>query len=114
MLAFRRGPYMGFSACHGVPSLNTLFTIIEGTYLHLIEDLTGEYARYTFAIIALWKHASLGSQGRRLQAMNDMEELWLHKVEIKVLVKTSLWRKIQSKFLLMPIAWKPFSVGVSH
>lgn len=54
---------------------NTLFTIIEGTYLHLIEDLTDEYARYTFAIIALWKHASLGSQGRRLQAMNDMEEL---------------------------------------
>jgi len=54
---------------------NTLFTIIEGTYLHLIEDLTGEYARYTFAIIALWKHASLGSQGRRLQAMNDIEEL---------------------------------------
>ena len=40
--------------------------------------------------------------------------MWLHKVEIKVLVKTSLWRKIQSKFLLMPIAWKPFSVGVSH
>ena len=57
---------------------NTLFTIIEGTYLHLIEDLTGEYARYTFAIIALWKHASLGSQGRRLQAMNDMEELMYH------------------------------------
>ena len=57
---------------------NTLFTIIEGTYLHLIEDLTSEYARYTFAIIALWKHASLGSQGRRLQAMNDMEELQYH------------------------------------
>ena len=32
---------------------NTLFTIIEGTYLHLIEDLTGKHACYTFAIIAL-------------------------------------------------------------
>ncbi len=34
----------------------TLFTIVQGSYLDLITDLTGENARYTFAIIAMWRH----------------------------------------------------------
>ena len=37
----------------------TLATIVKGPYLSLIQDLHGKYARYTFAIITLWKHAEI-------------------------------------------------------
>ena len=40
---------------------HTLFTIVQGTYLDLITDITGEHARYTFAIVAMWRHGELGS-----------------------------------------------------
>ena len=32
-----------------VKLFHTLFTIVKGTYLNLITDLTGKYGRYTFA-----------------------------------------------------------------
>ncbi len=57
---------------------HTLFTIVQGTYLDLITDLYGESARYTFAIIAMWRHGELGSSTRRIVAMNKMQELQYH------------------------------------
>ena len=36
---------------------NIITTIVKGSYLSLCIDLTGENARYTFAIIAMYKHA---------------------------------------------------------
>ena len=56
----------------------TLMTIVRGSYLLLISDLTGEYARYTFAIIALWNHANLSACNRRIEAMTEMANLTYH------------------------------------
>ena len=53
----------------------TLFTIVKGPMLDLITDLTGENARYTFAIIAMWRHGELGSSTRRIKATTAMAEL---------------------------------------
>ena len=52
---------------------NMLQTIVNGDYLDVIANLTGNNARYTFAIIALWKHAALDDSSRRLSAMESME-----------------------------------------
>ena len=57
---------------------HTLFTIVKGNYLALITDLNGDYGRYTFAIIAMWKHASLQSCNRRIEAMDSMQQLHFH------------------------------------
>ena len=57
---------------------HVLFTIVKGSYLNLITDLTGTYTRYTFAIIAMWKHANLGNCNRRITAMSAMQELIYH------------------------------------
>ena len=54
---------------------NMLQTIVKGGYLDVISNLTGNNARYTFAIIALWKHAALEDSSRRLAAMETMENL---------------------------------------
>ena len=54
---------------------HVLFTIVKGSYRHLITDLTGLYARYTFAIIAMWQHANLSSSNRRTTAMSEMQNL---------------------------------------
>ena len=54
---------------------NMLQTIVKGDYLDVISNLTGNNARYTFAIIALWKHAALEDSSRRLAAMETMENL---------------------------------------
>ena len=57
---------------------HTLFTIVKGTYLNLTTDLTGQYGRYTFAIITMWKHLNLQSCNRRIDAMANMQELRYH------------------------------------
>jgi len=49
----------------------TISTMVKGSFLSLIQDLKGKNARYTFAIIALWKHAELGSSSRRLMSSYD-------------------------------------------
>ena len=54
---------------------STLRTIIKGQYLQCLSGLEGEYGRYTFAIIALWRHASLNSSSRRVTAMEAMTNL---------------------------------------
>ena len=54
---------------------NTLLTIVKGRYLEVIQPLQGEHARYSFAIIALWKHAGLSNSSRRLAAMESMQGL---------------------------------------
>ena len=55
-----------------------LFTIVKGNMLSLIADLTGDYARYTFAIITMWKHVNLNSSSRRINAMQAMQDLPYH------------------------------------
>jgi len=57
---------------------HVLFTIVSGTYLVVISDLTGQFARYTCAIIAMWKHNDLSSSNRRILAMNEMGSLVFH------------------------------------
>ena len=54
---------------------NMLQTIVKGDYHDAISNLKGNNARYTFAIIALWKHAALEDSSRRLSAMDTMENL---------------------------------------
>ena len=54
---------------------NMLQTIVKGDYHDVISNLKGNNARYTFAIIALWKHAALEDSSRRLTAMDTMENL---------------------------------------
>ena len=50
-------------------------SMLKGHMLSLLQELTGKNARYTFAIIALWRHAELGPSSRRLNAMTDMQSL---------------------------------------
>ena len=57
---------------------NTISTIVTGNMLKVISDLRGDNARYTFAIIAMWKHANLAAANRRLLAMNTMSSLQFH------------------------------------
>ena len=57
---------------------NIITTIVKGSYLSLCIDLTGENARYTFAIIAMYKHAALTASNRRMVAMTQMADLKYH------------------------------------
>ena len=57
---------------------NIITTIAKGSYLALCIDLTGENARYTFAIIAPYKHAALTTSNRRMVAMTQMADLKYH------------------------------------
>ena len=54
---------------------STLCTIVKGQYLDIVSSLEGQDARYSFAIIALWKHAALDDSTRRLNAMASLEKL---------------------------------------
>ena len=56
---------------------NTLYTIVKGSFLSLLTDLTGDYARYSFAIIAMWNHANLSSTNRRIVATPE-DHLWFN------------------------------------
>ena len=51
-----------------------MLTLVDGVYYDVISNLTGPYARYTFAIIALCNHASLNQSTRRLVALNNFVE----------------------------------------
>ena len=74
----------------------TLVTVVKGPSLQLLLALKGDSQRYTYGIIALWKHAELGASNRRTAAMSAMQavkfqgdagplgsgrcKLWLHHV----------------------------------
>ena len=47
----------------------TLITVVRGPSLQLLLALKGDAQRYTYGIIALWKHAELGASNRRTAAM---------------------------------------------
>ena len=51
----------------------TLITVVKGPRLQLLLALKGEAQRYAYGIIALWKHAELGSSNRRTAAMSAMQ-----------------------------------------
>ena len=51
----------------------TLVTVVKGPSLQLLLALKGESQRYTYGIIALWKHAELGASNRRTAAMSAMQ-----------------------------------------
>ena len=57
---------------------NTITVIAKGSYLSLCIDLTGENARYTSAIIAMYKHAALTVSNRRMVAMTQLADLKYH------------------------------------
>ena len=56
----------------------TLQTIVKGSILSVISQLTGQYACYTFGIIAIWRHHRLSSATRKLSAMTRMQDLQYH------------------------------------
>ena len=60
---------------------NIITKIAKGirSYLALCIDLTGENARYTFAIIAMYKHAALTASNRRMVAMTQMADPKYHR-----------------------------------
>ena len=51
----------------------TLITVVRGPSLQLLLALKGDAQRYTYWIIALWKHAELGGSNRRTAAMAAMQ-----------------------------------------
>ena len=51
----------------------TLITVVRGSSLQLLLALKGDAQRYTYVIIALWKHAELGAINRRTDAMAAMQ-----------------------------------------
>ena len=54
---------------------STLLTVVKGVYFDIIANLQGNDARYSYAIIALWKHAALDDSSRRISAMSAMEKV---------------------------------------
>ena len=92
----------------------TLFTIVQGSYLDLITDLNGENARYTFAIIAMWRHGELGSSTRRIVAMNKMQELQYHgdaakwKLDFIAKAREVYSSKLTIEHFIMHCAFKSF------
>ena len=59
----------------------TLKTIVTGSLLSIISQLTGvtgQYACYTSDIIAIWQHHRLSSATRKLSTMTRMQELQYH------------------------------------
>ena len=93
---------------------HTLFTIVQGSYLDLITDLTGENARYTFAIVAMWRHGELGSSTRRIVAMNKMQELQYHgdaakwKLDFISKAREVYSSKLSIEHFIMHCAFKSF------
>ena len=93
---------------------HTLFTIVQGSYLDLITDLTGENARYTFAIVAMWRHGELGSSTRRIVAMNKMQELQYHgdaakwKLDFISKAREVCSSKLSIEHFIMHCAFKSF------
>ena len=51
----------------------TLITVVKGPSLQLLLALNGNAQRYTYGIIALWKHTELGANNRRTAAMSAMQ-----------------------------------------
>ena len=49
--------------------------IAKGSLVSVISQRTGQYACYTFGIIAIWRHRRLSSATRKLSAMTRMQEL---------------------------------------
>ena len=92
----------------------TLYTCLSGSFLDLISDLNGEYARYSFAIIALWKHVELTAANRRLQALNGMGELQYHgdagkwKLDFIKKAREVYASKVSIEHFIMQAAFKSF------
>ena len=93
---------------------NTMQTIIKGTYLQCLMGLEGPYARYTYAIIALWKHASLNSNTRRIAAMDGMSGLSYHgdpgkwKLDFLKSVREIYESRVTMEHWIMHSAFKSF------
>ena len=51
----------------------TRITVVRGPSLQLLLALKGDAQRYTYRIIALWKHAELGATNRRTATMAAMQ-----------------------------------------
>ena len=93
---------------------NTISTIVTGNMLKVISDLRGDNARYTFAIIAMWKHANLAAANRRLMAMNTMSSLQFHgdagkwKIEFNDRVREVYESGATLEHFIMQCAFKSF------
>ena len=93
---------------------STLLTIVKGTYYDVVSSLEGPDARYSFAIIALWKHASLDDSTRRLSAMKGMENLTFNgdgakwKMDFIKTVKEVYDSKLTLEHWIMHCAFKSF------
>ena len=93
---------------------STLCTIVKGQYLDIVSSLEGPDARYSFAIIALWKHAALDDSTRRLNAMSSLEKLQFNndgakwKVDFIRAVREVYDSKLTLEHWIMNCAFKSF------
>jgi hypothetical protein len=92
----------------------SLLTIVQGSYADLLSDLRGDYGRYTFAMIAMWQHAQLGSSNRRLTAMTKMQDLQFHgdagkwKIDFMNKAREVFASKVTIEHWVMQCAFKSF------
>ena len=52
-----------------------MYTALQGDWRAIIGDLTDDYARYSFGIIAISQHIDMAASSRRLTALSDMHDL---------------------------------------
>ena len=57
---------------------HTIVVIIEGPLRDVVTDLKGKYSRYSYAMIALWRHSEICANRRKVEAMESMANLMWH------------------------------------
>ena len=70
----------------------TLITVVRGRSLQLLLALKGDAQRYTYGIIALWKHAEIGASNRCIPAMAAMHYHEAVKFQGDSFRHGSVWR----------------------
>ena len=58
--------------------IQALITVVRGPSLQLLLALKGDAQRYTYGIVALWKHAELGASNCRTADMAAMQAAKFH------------------------------------
>ena len=93
---------------------HTLLTSVRGTMRDVLTPLRGMDARYTFGVIAMWKHMGFAASSRRLDAMNLMTSLEYHgnpgqwKLDFLAAVREVYASKVTIEHFMMQCAFKSF------
>ena len=93
---------------------HTLLTSVRGAMRDVLAPLRGNDARYTFGVIAMWKHMGFAASSRRLDAMNMMTNLEYHgnpgqwKLDFLAAVREVYASKVTIEHFMMQCAFKSF------